>query len=67
MTNYDTDMQRFQLPYNLKEIPEVQEYLQFCFEKSKHHGDLEDLYRRRFVTNSVETHIILRYTCKSSA
>ncbi|KAG2051523.1 ras GEF [Suillus hirtellus] len=40
------DMQRFQVPYNLKKIPEVQEYLQMAFEKSKHHGDLQDLYRR---------------------
>lgn len=41
------DMQRFQAPYNLKAIPEVQEYLNVAFEKSKHHGDLQDLYRRR--------------------
>jgi hypothetical protein len=40
------DMQRFQAPYNLKAIPEVQEYLSVAFEKSKHHGDLQDLYRR---------------------
>ncbi|KAG1882008.1 ras guanine nucleotide exchange factor domain-containing protein [Suillus tomentosus] len=40
------DMQRFQVSYNLKKIPEVQEYLQMAFEKSKHHGDLQDLYRR---------------------
>ncbi|KAJ3509123.1 hypothetical protein NLJ89_g5382 [Agrocybe chaxingu] len=40
------DMQRFQGPYNLKAIPEVQEYLNVAFEKSKHHGDLNDLYRR---------------------
>ncbi|KAI6041399.1 cell division control protein 25 [Pisolithus marmoratus] len=40
------DMQRFQVPYNLKQIPEVQQYLNVAFENSKHHGDLEDLYRR---------------------
>ncbi|KAH7928444.1 ras GEF [Leucogyrophana mollusca] len=40
------DMQRFQVPYNLKKIPEVQEYLQVAFENAKHHGDLQDLYRR---------------------
>lgn len=40
------DMQRFQVPYNLKQIPEVQDYLNVAFENSKHHGDLEDLYRR---------------------
>ncbi|KII90989.1 hypothetical protein PLICRDRAFT_174334 [Plicaturopsis crispa FD-325 SS-3] len=40
------DMQRFQVSYNLKAIPEVQEYLNVLFEKSKHHGDLNDLYRR---------------------
>lgn len=40
------DMQRFQVPYNLKAIPEVQEYLNDAFEKCRHHGDFEDLYRR---------------------
>ena len=42
-------MQRFQAPYNFKTLPEVQDYLRFCFDKSKDHGDLEDLYRRRCV------------------
>ncbi|KAI0632025.1 ras GEF [Trametes polyzona] len=40
------DMQRFQVPYNLKEIPEVQVYLRDAFEKSQRRGDLQDLYRR---------------------
>ncbi|KAG5648326.1 hypothetical protein DXG03_004898 [Asterophora parasitica] len=40
------DMQRFQVPYNLKSIPEVQEFLNVAFENSRHHGDLQDLYRR---------------------
>ncbi|KAL0069855.1 Ras guanine nucleotide exchange factor bud5 [Marasmius tenuissimus] len=40
------DMQRFQVPYNLKVIDEVQEYLQFVFKESKKKGDLQDLYRR---------------------
>ncbi|THH20117.1 hypothetical protein EW146_g1212 [Bondarzewia mesenterica] len=40
------DMQRFQVPYTLKEIPEVQAYLTLAFENSRHHGDLQDLYRR---------------------
>ncbi|CAL1712901.1 unnamed protein product [Somion occarium] len=40
------DMQRFQYPYNFKEIPEIQEYLRDAFEKAKHRGDLQDLYRR---------------------
>ncbi|KAF8229694.1 ras GEF [Tricholoma matsutake] len=40
------DMQRFQVPYNLKAIPEVQEYLNVALENSRHHGDLQDLYRR---------------------
>ncbi|KAI0789799.1 ras guanine nucleotide exchange factor domain-containing protein [Abortiporus biennis] len=40
------DMQRFQVHYNLKAIPEVQDYLKDAFEKSKHDGDLQDLYRR---------------------
>ncbi|KAG6857139.1 hypothetical protein H0H87_008709 [Tephrocybe sp. NHM501043] len=41
------DMQRFQVPYNLKAIPEVQAYLNVAFENARHHGDLQDLYRRR--------------------
>lgn len=45
------DMQRFQVPYKLKGIPEVQEYLNGAFANAKHHGDLQDLYRRRFVLN----------------
>ena len=43
-------MQRFQVPYNIKEIPEIQEYLKFAFEESsKRSGDIQDLYRRRYV------------------
>ena len=45
--SYLLDMQRFQVPYNLKEIPEVHEYLNFVFQKSRRNGDLQDLYRRR--------------------
>lgn len=41
------DMQRFQVSYYLKEIPEVHDYLRFALEKSKKQGDLQDLYRRR--------------------
>ncbi|KAH9042207.1 ras guanine nucleotide exchange factor domain-containing protein [Lactarius pseudohatsudake] len=40
------DIQRFQIHYVLKEIPEVQDFLNEAFERSKHHGDLQDLYRR---------------------
>ncbi|PPQ63616.1 hypothetical protein CVT24_004368 [Panaeolus cyanescens] len=49
------DMQRFQVPYNLKAIPEVQEYLNDAFEKSKHHGDLQDLYRRSLLVEPKQT------------
>ena len=45
---FDLDMQRFQVPYTLKEIPEVQEYLKDAFEQSKNRTDLQDLYRRRY-------------------
>ena len=43
-----SDIQRFQVHYSLKEIPEVQDFLNEAFERSKHHGDLQDLYRRRY-------------------
>ena len=44
------DIQRFQVHYTLKEIPEIQDFLKDAFEKSEHHhhGDLQDLYRRRY-------------------
>ena len=42
-------MQRFQVPYNLKEIPEVQQYLNVVFDNARQHGDLQELYRRRYV------------------
>src|ERR1700682_5657326 len=42
------DIQRFQVHYTLKEIQEIQDFLKDAFEKSKHHGDLQDLYRRRY-------------------
>lgn len=44
------DMQRFQVAYNLKDVAEAQQYLHFCLEKAKDHGDLDDLYRRRLVS-----------------
>jgi hypothetical protein len=44
------DMQRFQVSYNLKEIPEVQQYLTAQFDQAKNAGDLHDLYRRRCVS-----------------
>ncbi|EIN12418.1 ras GEF [Punctularia strigosozonata HHB-11173 SS5] len=41
------DMQRFQVPYTLKGIPEVQDFLQFAFRSSRSStGDIQDLYRR---------------------
>ncbi|EJC98507.1 ras GEF [Fomitiporia mediterranea MF3/22] len=40
------DMQRFQVSYNLKDVAEAQQYLHFCLDKTKDHGDLDDLYRR---------------------
>lgn len=49
LTQVFPDMQRFQVSYNLKEIPEVQEYLKESFEQSKNRTDLQDLYRRRCV------------------
>jgi son of sevenless len=39
-------MQRYQVPYNLKTVPEVQEFLQAAFEQSRTKNDLQDLYRR---------------------
>ncbi|KAJ3932512.1 MAG: ras guanine nucleotide exchange factor domain-containing protein [Lentinula lateritia] len=39
-------MQRFQVPYQLKDISEAQEYLAQVFQASQRKGDLQDLYRR---------------------
>lgn len=42
-------MQRFQVPYNLRAIPEVKHYLTFCFEQSKRHGgNSEDKFREMY-------------------
>lgn len=40
-------MQRFQVPFNLKEIPEVQHYLSAQLDRGKKTDDLGELYRRR--------------------
>ncbi|KXN88262.1 Cell division control protein 25 [Leucoagaricus sp. SymC.cos] len=40
------DMQRFRVPYSLKAISEVQDFLNVSFENSKRSGDFQDLYRR---------------------
>jgi hypothetical protein len=40
------DMQRFQVPYTLKDIPEAQEFLAQVLRDSQKKGDLQDLYRR---------------------
>jgi son of sevenless-like protein len=45
-------MERFHVPYNLKAIPEVHEYLHASFEHAKTKNDLHDLYRRRLVLPS---------------
>jgi hypothetical protein len=42
------DIQRFQVHYTLKEIQEIQDFLKDAFDNSEHHGDLHDLYRRRY-------------------
>ena len=42
-------MQRFQVAYHLKAIPEVHLYLDAAFQTARRHGDLQDLYRRRYV------------------
>ncbi|CAE6445015.1 unnamed protein product [Rhizoctonia solani] len=56
------EVKRFQVPYNLIEIPEVQKYLEYAFERVKKSGnDLHDLYRRSLLveprqpTDSLET------------
>jgi hypothetical protein len=43
-----TDVCRFQQPYNLKEIPEVQEYLAWAFELSGAPQDADELQRLRY-------------------
>jgi len=45
--NIRTDVRRFQVPYNLRAIPEVQQYLHTLFQVTKRSGDLQELYRRR--------------------
>jgi hypothetical protein len=45
---FSIDMQRFQVPYNLKAIPEVQDYLENLLRDSPGQNDLQELYRRRY-------------------
>jgi len=40
------EMQKFQRPYNLVEVPELQEYLKEKFENSKSGGNPDVLYRQ---------------------
>jgi son of sevenless-like protein len=47
--NMTTDMQRFHVPYNLKAIPEVHEYLHSVFDQAGKKNDVHDMYRRRLV------------------
>ncbi|KAF4617170.1 hypothetical protein D9613_005882 [Agrocybe pediades] len=43
------DMQRFQVAYHLLSVDPLQDYLTVALENARHHGDLQDLYRRRQV------------------
>ncbi|KZS93633.1 ras GEF [Sistotremastrum niveocremeum HHB9708] len=50
------DMQRFQRPFTLKEIPEVQHYLTWVFDKAANNpSDLQDLYRRSLLLEPRQT------------
>ncbi|KAF7975013.1 hypothetical protein HWV62_10631 [Athelia sp. TMB] len=42
------------VPYKLKKIPEVQEYLSASFENSKHHGDWQNLFRRSMLVEPIQ-------------
>ncbi|EJD50846.1 ras GEF [Auricularia subglabra TFB-10046 SS5] len=46
LTRIVQDMQRFQVPYALKSIPEIQAYLTHVLDNAKNSGDLGELYRR---------------------
>jgi son of sevenless len=52
-------MIRFQQPYNLKEIPEVQQYLNFVLDPSRATADGDMLYHRRSVLSKINFNTLL--------
>jgi len=65
------DIQRFQVHYTLKEIEEMQDFLTDAFERSKHHGDLQDLYRRRYgrmsscMSDVIADRTLFQFACRT--
>ncbi|KAI5477802.1 ras GEF [Pseudohyphozyma bogoriensis] len=46
MSRIVADLQRFQVPYNLNEVPEIQDYLNRALDTLQHGGDVTSLYRQ---------------------
>lgn len=46
MSRIVTELQRFQQPYNLIEVPEIQNYLSQALDQLQHGGDVTSLYRQ---------------------
>lgn len=49
MSRIVTDLQRFQEPYNLIEVGEIQAYLSNALDGLQHGGDVSSLYRQSLV------------------
>lgn len=55
MAKIVSELQRFQVPYNLLEIPEMQEYLRLALDGLAHGGDIGSLYRQSLVVEPRST------------
>jgi hypothetical protein len=45
------DLQRFQIPYSLVELPDIQNYLNNALEALQHGGDVSSLYVLSYCTS----------------
>lgn len=48
------DLQRFQMPFNVQELPEVQSYVQQALASLQHGGSPDSLYRRSLLVEPRE-------------
>jgi len=52
MTRIAQDLQRFQVPYALKSVPEIQSWLGMVLHDAQNRGELGEMYRRRYVCST---------------
>jgi son of sevenless-like protein len=55
MSKIVSELQRFQVPYNLLEVPELQSYLRSSLDGLEHGADVGSLYRQSLVVEPRST------------